>query len=223
YGVKVSDIQAWNGMGRKTRIQVGTSLAVAPPNAQVASASNEAVAASHENGQVHVVRAGEYPAKIAKEYGVDLDEFLEWNHLSKTSMIHVGDKLVVQANKTVASAAGSQGPPATEEIIYTVRAGDSASVIAEKHGVGLSDLLRWNGLTRKSTLQVGKKLVIHKTATASQDTAKEEVVVHKVAKGQNPTTIARLYGVSVDDLLKWNGWDRNRILRVGDTVTIRRN
>ena len=222
YGVKVSDIQAWNGMGRKTRIQVGTSLKVAPPDAQVASASAPAVAASSSSARVHVVRAGEYPAKIAKHYGVDLEEFLRWNDLSKTSMIHVGDKLVVHDEHAVVSAAQESGP-ATEKVVYTVKSGDSASVIAEKHGVGLSELLKWNGLSRSSTLPVGKKLVIHKSVAASQRTAKEEVVVHKVAKGQNPTTIARLYGVSVDDLLKWNGWDRNRILRVGDAVTIRRN
>ncbi|MFO7972997.1 MAG: LysM peptidoglycan-binding domain-containing protein [Candidatus Hydrogenedentota bacterium] len=215
YGVKISDIQAWNGMGRKTRIQVGTSLKMAPPGAQVASASET----SRESGKVHVVRAGEFPAKIAKQYGVGLEDFLRWNRLSKTSMIHVGDKLVVHGGKKVAAA----GSEATEKLVYTVQAGDSASVIADKHGVGLSDLLKWNGLTRNSTLPIGKKLVIHKSAAASQDTAKQEVLVHKVQKGQNPTTIARRYGVSVNDLLKWNGWDRNCILRVGDAVTIRRN
>ena len=86
----------------------------------------------------------------------------------------------------------------------------------------LSELLKWNNLSRTSTLKAGSELVLYK-ASAPRAPAKEEVVVHRVAKGQNPTTIARRYGVSVDDLLRWNGWDKNRVLRVGDTVTIRQN
>jgi membrane-bound lytic murein transglycosylase D len=97
-------------------------------------------------------------------------------------------------------------------------------MIAEKHAVGLSELLKWNNLSRNSTLQVGQKLTIYSAAAVSADSAEEEsVVLHKVARGQNPTTIARRYGVSVDDLLRWNNWDKNRILRIGETVTIRQN
>ncbi len=220
YGVKVSDIQAWNGMGRATRIQVGTTLKVASPGAQVASAAQESSPASAPaSEQVHVVKAGDYPAKIARQYGVGLDDFLAWNDLSRNSMIRVGDRLVVRSGTPGAVTASAQ---TSETITYTVRAGDSASVIAERHGVGLSDLLRWNNLTRNSTLRVGRELVIHRSASASAPAA-EEVVVHKVARGQNPTTIARRYGVSVDDLLRWNGWNRNHVLQVGETVTIRRN
>ena len=229
YGVKTSDIQAWNDMGRKTRIQVGSSLKVAPPDAEIATApdgaSGETGEASGGSEQVHVVKAGEYPAKIAKQYGVELDTFLGWNNLTKNSMIRVGDKLVLRGGAAAKAAPEKAREEQLEKIEYSVQPGDSASVIASKHGVGLSDLLKWNSLTSKSTLRVGTKLVIHKSAAAaaSGDSEKEEVVVHKVAKGQNPTTIARQYGVSVDDLLKWNGWDRRRVLRVGDSVTIHRN
>jgi LysM repeat protein len=41
---------------------------------------------------------------------------------------------------------------------------------------------------------------------------------HVVAQGQNPSTIARRYGVRVSDLYRWNGWSKQHILRVGDTV-----
>ncbi len=228
HGVKVSDIQKWNNMGRKTRIQVGSTLKVAPAGTQTASAAPADPSESVQDGGVadtHVVRPGEYPAMIAKKYGVSLDELLEWNDLNRNAMIRVGDKLVVRGRAQVASAdsGGSGAAPKTEKAVYKVQPGDSASVIADKHGVRLSELLKWNDLSRNSTLKVGAELVIHKSAQRSSAPVEEEVVVHRVAKGQNPTTIARRYGVSVDDLLKWNGWDKNHILHVGETVTIRQN
>ena len=45
---------------------------------------------------------------------------------------------------------------------------------------------------------------------------------HKVSTGQNPTTIARRYGVKISDLYKWNNWPKNHVLQVGDTVVIRK-
>lgn len=219
FGAKVSDIQTWNNMGRKTRIQVGSTLKVAPAGTKVASAPQPQAAKPAAETHTHVVRAGEYPAKIAKQYGVGLDEFLAWNGLKKDTMIRVGDKLLVHGKVKTAAASAPSEPAKT---VYKVKSGDSASVIADKHGVKLSELLKWNNLSRTSTLKVGKELVLYKPGAPSAP-AKEEVVVHRVAKGQNPTTIARRYGVSVDDLLRWNGWDKNRVLRVGDTVTIRPN
>ena len=222
FGVKMSDIQAWNSMGRKTRIQVGSTLKVAPAGAKVAAAPQTEPAAPAGDAQTHVVRAGEFPAKIAKQYGVDLNEFLAWNSLDKDAMIRVGDRLVVRGKPAQTASAAAPAPREPEKSVYKVQPGDSASVIAEKHGVGLSELLKWNKLSRNTTLKVGTELVLY-TSGAPDAPAKEEVVVHRVAKGQNPTTIARRYGVSVNDLLRWNGWDKNRVLRVGDTVTIRQN
>ncbi|HQK76963.1 MAG TPA: LysM peptidoglycan-binding domain-containing protein, partial [Candidatus Hydrogenedentes bacterium] len=206
----------------KTRIQVGSTLKVAPAGAKVAAAPQTEPAAPAGDAQTHVVRAGEFPAKIAKQYGVDLNEFLAWNSLDKDAMIRVGDRLVVRGKPAQTASAAAPAPREPEKSVYKVQPGDSASVIAEKHGVGLSELLKWNKLSRNTTLKVGTELVLY-TSGAPDAPAKEEVVVHRVAKGQNPTTIARRYGVSVNDLLRWNGWDKNRVLRVGDTVTIRQN
>jgi LysM repeat protein len=57
---------------------------------------------------------------------------------------------------------------------------------------------------------------------ARNDTAPAggEKLVHTVARGHNPTTIARRYGVKVSDLFKWNGWQRSHVLQIGDKVVV---
>ena len=41
-----------------------------------------------------------------------------------------------------------------------VRAGDTLSAIAARHGIGLTDLLRWNALSRSSVIYPGDEIRI---------------------------------------------------------------
>jgi len=45
---------------------------------------------------------------------------------------------------------------------YKIKSGDTLSEIATKYNVRMSDLIRWNGLSKKSVLAVGKRLKIYK-------------------------------------------------------------
>jgi membrane-bound lytic murein transglycosylase D len=44
--------------------------------------------------------------------------------------------------------------------------------------------------------------------------------VHVVRSGDTVTAIARKYGVSVDDVLRWNGRDRKAVIRPGDRLRV---
>lgn len=263
HGVSVSDLQAWNELGRRTRIHAGSTLVVskpgrpspvaasapepapessAPAPAPVAEAAPEAapeaaVATPIPVDMTHVVKSGESPARIAKAHNVPLADFLKWNNLNEKSMIRVGDKLVVRGGAKTNGAAAAQSAAPVEEArpaeprqkTYKVASGDTASVIAQRHGVKTSDLLAWNNLTSKSVLRVGQELVIRegaaapaakKDAEAAAEQPKGEKITHTVAQGQNPTTIAKRYGVSLKDLYTWNNWTKDPVLRVGDKITI---
>jgi LysM repeat protein len=71
------------------------------------------------------------------------------NNLS-SDVIYPGQRLRVGP----ASSSGSGGKS------YTVARGDTLGKIADRHGVGLSALLRANGLSTRSTIYPGQKLVI---------------------------------------------------------------
>lgn len=254
----VSDLQKWNQLGRNARIQVGRTLYVSDP-ASVAVAKLEAESpadataekpapkkeparvesAKAEKTQYHEVKAGEYPAQIAKNYGITLDEFLKMNDLSASAKIRVGDRLCVRgaasaAHEAVPQAPGKKQQP--DELVHVVVKGDTPGGIAAKYKVSTADLLAWNKLSSRSMLHIGDKLVVRSSRASSalsdeptrlasakdSNAARDEGdrIVHVVARGHNPTTIARRYGVEVSQLYRWNSWGKNHVLRVGDQVVV---
>lgn len=108
---------------------------------------------------------------------------------------------------------------------YRVRSGDYLGKIAEMHGVGVSQIKRWNGL-RSNNLRVGQRLTIFprkpvasatnntskKTVSASNTKASGDAKIHTVKSGDSLWTISRKYpGISIDDLKKWNSLSGNNL------------
>ncbi len=102
-------------------------------------------------------------------------------------------------------------------IRYKVRSGDYLGRIAERYGVGVSQLKRWNGL-RSNNLRIGQRLTIFprrmpRTATASTEGEASSTgggtlgaKVHTVRSGDSLWTISKKYpGISVENLREWNG------------------
>lgn len=111
------------------------------------------------------------------------------------------------------------------QIRYKVRSGDYLGKIAERYGVGVSQIKRWNGL-RSNNLRIGQRLTIFprkpyipKTATPSKPSQKTPsgalaggAKTHTVQEGDSLWTISRKYpGVTIEDLRKWNGLSGNNL------------
>lgn len=47
---------------------------------------------------LHVVKRGEYPYKVAKRYGIRIEDLCAWNNITKHSRLVVGQKLRIQSN-----------------------------------------------------------------------------------------------------------------------------
>lgn len=111
---------------------------------------------------------------------------------------------------------------ADDRIRYRVRSGDYLGKIAERYGVGVSQIKRWNGL-RSNDLRIGQRLTIYprKPVTSvqpqGQNTAGASATpngpkVHIVEKGDSLWTISQKYpGVSVENLREWNGIRGNNL------------
>ncbi len=116
-----------------------------------------------------------------------------------------------------------------EKTYHTVRRGESLGVIAERYGVGVSSLKRWNGM-RGTTIRPGQRLAVYPkkmpaTASASKPAPASKnsdgSVTHKVRSGESFYSIAKRYpGISAANIMKWNSITNARSLRVGMLLKI---
>ncbi|AOW21066.1 lytic transglycosylase domain-containing protein [Urechidicola croceus] len=99
-----------------------------------------------------------------------------------------------------------------DQIRYRVVSGDYLGKIANKYGVSVSSIKRWNGL-RSNHLKIGQRLTIYprKIANATPQkqtnspTVKGDYSTYVVQKGDSLWTISQKYSnVSVQNLKEWN-------------------
>ena len=110
-------------------------------------------------------------------------------------------------------------------IRYRVKSGDYLGKIAERYGVGVSQLKNWNGL-RSNNLRVGQRLTIYPKGSMgvakspkksdSKKSVRSVVAVnakvHTVQSGDSLWTISKKYpGITIEDLRKWNGISGNSL------------
>lgn len=146
YGTSVSAIMRSNNLRSANRIREGQRLRIpVRGSGGVVRTSRTAV-----NG-VHTVRRGESLGGIARAYGTTVSRLKKDNGLS-SDIIHPGQRLRVGPATATTTAGGGR--------TYQVRRGDTLGKIAERHGLGLSTLLRANGLSSRSTIYPGQELVI---------------------------------------------------------------
>ncbi|RQW63960.1 lytic transglycosylase [Vibrio viridaestus] len=100
---------------------------------------------------------------------------------------------------------------------YVVRSGDSLWSIAKSQGVSHTALARWNGMSPRDPLKVGKKLVVWKN---SSDGAIIRSVFYTVRSGDTLSEIASKFRVQVTDIVKWNDLSRKKYLRPGQRIKL---
>src|SRR5215813_1889980 len=136
-------------MSRFTRVVVAVALSTATISFTVSTAHATPPA-------VYVVKEGDSLGRIAQKLGVKLPDLLSANGMTANSLILPGQQLVVPQS----DSGGSTGST------YTVKAGDSLSVIAARYKVSLTALLAANGMTVSSLITPGMALVLPAGAVA---------------------------------------------------------
>ncbi len=136
------------------------------------------------------------------------------------------------------------GPIKTEtvngrkRITYGVQSGDSLWAIAQRFQVNVEDLRKWNNLTvraSKKALKVGSVLYVWPDNAPRQVEERAGTViaqrapagnagrpgtVHELAAGESLWSIAQRYGVSVDDIKRWNNIKDTSRLPIGLRLTV---
>lgn len=124
--------------------------------------------------------------------------------------VMVEDGALVSSGPVGADVIASARTHSGEISVYTVRAGDTLSHIAQMYGVTANTILWANDLPRATSIHEGQTLVILPVAG----------VQHLVKKGDTVNTIAKKYDGEVDEILKYNHLTDNSQLVVGETIVI---
>ncbi len=134
----------------------------------------------------YVVRKGDYLYKIAKQFGITVQQLKDWNKLT-SNYIYTGNKLIV-AKSVPVKAPVAKKPKSTETKLnpvvdsaiksYTVQKGDYLWKIANRHGITVQQLKDWNKLT-SNYIYTGNRLIVSapKAVTKPVETPKPTPVV----------------------------------------------
>jgi membrane-bound lytic murein transglycosylase D len=109
---------------------------------------------------------------------------------------------------------------------HNVAKGDTLSAIARRYGVSVAALQRANGIS-DSNIRPGQALVIPGAAIATTGAGSSptlpygsQQLFHTVQTGDTPRRIATRYGVTPEDVLRWNGMRPQDPVKLGQRLSI---
>jgi LysM repeat protein len=188
---------------------------------------------------IHEVKFGQSLYTIAEAYKVQIVDLRQWNNLSEKYVLQVGDKLVIPLPGTTGYVTptprnmvqlATPGPDGS--IVHIVRSYQYLDLIAQAYGVPLKTILDLNSMAATDVLVVGQKLVIKGSLMTPTPTTRPLTPIerltpgpdgkyyHIVAEGQNPTWIAQYYGITLADLIAWNGGNEARVWYPGEKMLL---
>jgi N-acetylmuramoyl-L-alanine amidase len=100
-----------------------------------------------KSGATYRVKKGDTLASIAKRYDTSVRVLMELNHLRRSDLIYVGQRLVL-------STPAKSGTP------YRAKRGDTLASIAKRHGTSIRVLMKLNHIEHPDLIYIGQKLVI---------------------------------------------------------------
>jgi murein DD-endopeptidase MepM/ murein hydrolase activator NlpD len=101
-----------------------------------------------EPNKIHtyIVREGDTLSSIARRFGIKTQTILWANQLTETSLLRIGQKLVVLPS---------------DGLLYTIRQGDTLGKIAQRYSVSIDSILNANKLADiQTTLAIGQTILL---------------------------------------------------------------
>lgn len=202
-GVSVAELKRANNLNSDS-LSIGQKLII--PTKEVQVPTTTPPASDYIN---YTVKSGDSLYKIANQYGISVNDIIEFNELPST-VLSIGQQLLIPSmnvNQQPDSSMGGQ--------YYTVQSGDSLYKIANQYGVTVDEIINLNGLT-STLLNIGQQLLI---PNGNLEDIDKNVVKYTVKSGDSLYSIARNYGVTVNQIRQLNNLTTD-ILSIGQVLSI---
>ena len=181
----------------------------------------------------HKVKSGDTVGEIAEQYHTTSSSIRAANNFRGNTIV-VGNYLMIPVASQSVSEYGKSADARRAQtqnrkrsgsrIDHVVKSGESFWSIGQKYGVGTRDLAAWNGTSPRDTLSIGQTLVVWTNKAAPPSTISTNGTTRKlrytVRTGDSLYLIASRFRVSINDLVRWNSIDKNKILRPGQKLTM---
>jgi len=188
------------------------------------------------HAQTYTVRRGDSVITVAKKFNTTPNVVREMNDLL-TGPLTVGTDLRVPAAtislpaKVLLAAARVDGHDrsARRPHVHVVRRGDTMWSIARRTGMDVKKLAVMNGMRPGDPLRAGQRLKLSsgdssrvRASMASAATASaSRKITYVVRAGDTLTQIAKLFQVTVKEIMSWNGIGSHASISTGQKLTIR--
>ncbi|HEX2867519.1 MAG TPA: LysM peptidoglycan-binding domain-containing protein [Ignavibacteriales bacterium] len=178
------------------------------------------------------VKKNDNLTEIADLFNVRVSDLRNWNNISYTDAIHVGQALNVyvpeekkdyyasldnQTQVEKRSLKNTQIKNNAKWVTHRVRRGETLASISSKYNVTISQIKKWNGL-HKNRIIGGTRLKILAESGSSylaqnqkSNYKRSGLTRYKVRRGDTIGEIADRFGVTVQQLKRWNRLPSNRI------------
>lgn len=238
YGISVSELKQANDM-KNDRIRAGKSLLI-----PIKVTPKKSTGKKPSRVKTYVLKPGENLGSVSRLFGVSQESLKVWNSLADSTQPSAGDTLFVSKPELKPSREnGAVSRPALKKgEKYVVVEGDTYAEIAKSYGVPVMLLLEANDGYRKR-LNVGDSILIpefiqpqksknnaksavspvtRKDAPKSKSVAKELSVTdfYVVQSGDNLSSIAKKFGLSVADIQGLNGMGSSTSIYAGQKLKI---
>ena len=240
-GVNWRDIAQWNQIDPAGKLFVGASLYLydAKPQAD----TSKAVERKPES---YVVQSGDSLTNLAARFDLSLKQLADYNNLSVTDGLFVGQKLTLVEPKTNTrnnqqtvrvpeTKTSTAQKVATKS--YTVKRGEYLKLIADRYALSNQELADLTpGLTSGSNLLVGQKINVplHEVSQTEDNVEPKNTVKYEnvsastsyktenytVQRGDTLSSIATKSKITLNELAELNKLKSSSGVRLGQTIKI---
>ncbi len=238
-GVNWRDVAKWNQIDPEKTLFVGTSLYLYDAKPQEV----ESTAKSAAKPDVYVVQANDSLTGVANQFNLSVKQLAEYNDLSVSDGLFVGQKLHLKEPKGNRTSAKAEQPKAVQASTrriatksYTVKRGEYLKLIADRYALSNQELAELTpGLSAGSNLMVGQKInVPAKEVTVDEvddnkASGKYEKLAagpsyktesYKVQRGDTLSSIAIKSKISLAELAELNNLKANSHVQLGQNLKV---